>query len=307
MGKRFRKERHTVAYLLVHILTFASFIPRWIGTRVAGCIGILLYVTLGRERRRMYDNIALIYPDKKASAIRMQSVKTFYNLGISFFDALKLPSLPKEKFFSYIGDFDDSIFKEVEKQGRGAVFLSGHLSSFELQTQIAQLAGFKGFSIGAKLFDDRIDAIINKLRTRNGVRYIARDGALRGIIKALKENLFFGVLIDQDTTNDGVFAPFMGRPAFTPATSIKIALKQKSPILYYALARHKDGKYYPTIIRPNYELTGDVQKDLLAITKDFNEFYGAKILEHPEQWPWMHRRWKRSPADHPNVPSIDND
>lgn len=308
MGKQFKKERHLLAYLFVRMVIGCTVLtPRFIGWPIAGFIGHCFFYLLKKERSRTLENLTRVFPEKSSKEIRALALDVYRNLGYSFFDSIKLPSLSKEKVLSYVGEFDVSPFKPALEKGKGLIILAGHLSAFELQTQFAQLLGIDCVTVGAALFDKRIDDEINKLRTRNGVSYIGRDGAMRGILKALRAGKLFGVLIDQDTTPDGVFAPFLGSLAWTPATSIKMALKGKVPMMYLSMHRKKDKKYYVRIEEPTVEMTGDLTTDLLAIAAGFNKFYERDILAHPEQWPWMHRRWKRPPERYPHHPMVKLD
>lgn len=306
MGKQLKNERHLLAYLFVRFVIFCALLtPRCIGWPIAGFLGRSFYFLLRKERERTLSNLCKVYPQKSLSEIKSLALAMYSNLGYTFFDSIKLPSLSKEKCLSYVGDFNVEPLKKASQEKRGIIVLSGHLGAFELQTHFAEHLGVDCVTVGAELFDKRVDEEINKLRTRNGVSYISRDGAMRGILKALKAGQLFGVLIDQDTTADGVFAPFLGSLAWTPATSIKMALKGGVPLFYLAMHRGKDRKYYVNMIEPRVEMSGDRKTDLLAIASDFNKFYEKEILAHPEQWPWMHRRWKRTPERYPNIPTTE--
>lgn len=307
MGKQLKKERHLLAYLFVKIVIWCTLhTPRVIGWPVAGLIGCCFFHLLPKERARTLANLQRVFPQKSSKEIKKLALHMYRNLGYSFFDSIKLPALPRDKALKYLGDFDMDLIHKAMKKGKGLIVLAGHLGAFELQTQFAQLLGVDCVTVGAALFDKRIDEEINRLRTRNGVAYIGRDGAMRGILKALRAGKLFGVLIDQDTTPDGVFAPFLGSLAWTPATSIKMALKSGVPLLYLSMHRKSDKKYYVRIEEPAVELSGDLTTDLLAIAEGFNRFYEKQILAHPEQWPWMHRRWKRTPEQYPNVPTTES-
>ncbi|ERP31557.1 lipid A biosynthesis acyltransferase [Chitinivibrio alkaliphilus ACht1] len=226
--------------------------------------------------------------------------RVFRNLLIAFLDAVRLPELTDREFHQWI-EFDETVLQNAYRKGRGVIVLSGHLSAFELQSQIAQSFSYQNITVGSTLFDPRVETIIQEIRSRRGVHYIPRKNSLGKIIKALKNGAVFGVLIDQDTTKEGVFVPFLGQPAFTPTTSIKLAVKYDIPIIYVATYRDTTGKYHIVSHPCEIPATGDSVQDIYNIAKDFNQFYSSYIEQYPEQWVWIHDRWKRTPPSPPET------
>jgi len=217
LGKPFRKVRHTLAYLMVKIgITTILIIPRTIGVRLFSLLGLLSKYLLIPYNRIILENLNSIYGNTKTSKeIKKIRDGVFRNIGITLFDAVKLPSYNRDKFLKIV-TFDIDRIKEVyEQEQKGIILLGAHSSCFEVQPHIFAFHNFPIFVVGTNLFDKRIDDIVASLRSRNGVKYIPRDGAGRAIIKELRSGGLFGALIDQDATNDGVFAHFLGKLAFT--------------------------------------------------------------------------------------------
>jgi membrane-bound serine protease (ClpP class) len=199
---------------------------------------------------------------------------------------------------------NEDLVKEIFTSQSSVVVLGGHLSAFELKTHIFAMLGFKAMSIGSKLFDERVDEIFAKLRRRNGVSYYDRNGGIKNVMKNLKKGINLGVLIDQDATNDGVFVNFLGEEAFTPSTPIKIVMHGKIPLAYAFLVRGKHEKYVFYIEKAEIiETTNETESCILNLEK-FNERLGEFIKKYPEQWVWMHNRWKRKAKDFPAQLSI---
>ncbi len=308
MAKRFRRTRHLFGFLLLKtFVIFATVMPRNLGFRFFGALGYSIGLFLGGERKKAATHIQMIYKNELSSTEIKQLInRMFWHLGITLFDAIKLPSLPKEQFWSYVAEFDKETFEKAASKQKGIVALTGHLSCFELQSQLSSVAGFKALAVGAKLFDKRVDKLVENLRSRNGVEYQTRDGSGRKLLKALKKGALFGSLIDQDTTDDGVFAHFLGELAFTPTGPITLAYKFDIPLLFATFFRDENYKYHMVVEEHIFEKSGDKERDILHITEAFNSFYSEAIKAHPEQWVWMHRRWKRQPSDLPHIPNIEN-
>ncbi|MGM0443655.1 MAG: lysophospholipid acyltransferase family protein [Fibrobacterota bacterium] len=305
MAKPFRRLRHSLAYHLVRLVTAAArSLPRPLLSAMAVPMGLTAALFLHRERRRAFINLRRVYPARSKAALLLQTAAVFINMVRTFTDSVQIPDYGDERFFRTV-IMEGSAVKEAAARGRGVIALSGHLSAFELMTHCAQRYGIPCISVGTKIFDSRIEEIISTLRRRNGVEYIPRKRALPNIIRALKRGKTFGVLIDQDTTREGVFAPFLGKPAFTPSTTIKLALKYSVPIIYVAFYRDRRGRYHMESAHCPITPTGNLTRDILAIAADFNKFYEGYILEHPEQWVWIHRRWRKSPQEYPHIPVYD--
>lgn len=309
MGKPLRKLRHDLAYIIFTIVLHSVFIiPRFIGIRLFSFIGFLSGFLLIPYRKTIKENLDFIYGDTKSAKEKRDILNgVFINIGITLFDSVKLPSYHKEKFLEIV-KADLSEIKEVHKINKdGIVMLGAHSSCFELQPHIFVHNELPMFVIGAPLFDQRIDDKIVELRKRNGVTYYNRNGAGRAIIKELRNNSIFGALIDQDATNDGVFAHFLDKLAFTPTGPIRLALKIGAPIYPAFISREKDYTYKLHIgKREDFNKELPIEDTILRIAEETNKFLSDMIHTYPTQWVWMHKRWNRKREDYPNIISVDD-
>lgn len=307
MGMPFRRFRHALGYYLIRFALFSIKItPRPIGLFLFTLHGYTIGAILFMYRRQILENLDFIYGDSKSVREKKRIMwGVFANIGQTLFDAVKLPSLPKEKFNTIVQYDVEPFRKALERDERGVIALGAHLSCFELQSQIVAIADLPIVVIGAPLFDKRVDELIDGLRKRNGTSYMHRDGVGRRLLKELKSNKVFGALLDQDATSDGVFSYFMGKLAFTPTGPIRLAAKFKIPLFFNTLEREPGGKYRFTISEEiEIPHTGDDQHDLVLLAEKYNEFISKQIDKCPEQWVWMHRRWNRKREDLPKTPSI---
>jgi KDO2-lipid IV(A) lauroyltransferase len=131
-----------------------------------------------------------------------------------------------------------------------------------------------------------------------GVRTILRGkpGASRELIRIFKENRILGILIDQDTDVESTFVKFMGRPAWTPTAAASMAIKFGAPVIFGYIQRGSDNRHTVTIEGPlDLIRTGDEEKDVVANTAMLTNKIEDCIMRNPEQWVWMHRRWRRQP------------
>lgn len=307
MAGRAKNIRHTVAYVLVQLfVTSALWTPHFLGLPLFSFYGWIVGFILVPYRKEIVKNLSFVYGDSLSEKEKRKIANgVFVNLGKTAFDAIKLPSYSKEKFNSIVKADTNSFKTALDEHQKGIIALGGHLSCFELQSQICAMHDLPIVVIGAKLFDQRIDSIVENLRKRNGTTYMQRDGVGRKLLKELKNNKIFGALLDQDATKDGGFAHFLDHLAYTPTGPIRLALKFKIPLFFNVLERKPDNSYEFRIEGPiALPETGDDTEDLLILTEQYNSFISKQIRKCPDQWVWMHRRWKRKREDYQNTPSI---
>ncbi|MDR0303914.1 MAG: lysophospholipid acyltransferase family protein [Chitinispirillales bacterium] len=305
MARNSRKLRHDIAYI---IFSAAIFIikktPRFLGLRLFGFLGFLFGHILKKEREITKKNLKSVFENYSQKQINRITNGVFVNAGKSFFDGIRIPEYSKEKFFKIVRLENENLTKEIFSNPNGTIILGSHLSAFELKTHIAAKLGFKGMSIGSRLFDKRIDKIFVNLRERNGVKYYERNGGMKNVLKNLKNGFNFGVLVDQDATNNGIFVNFLGKEAFTPSAPIKIAARYKIPLAWSFLIRENNDKYLFYIERAEIIETENETESFILNLEKFNDKLGEFIKKYPEQWVWMHRRWKREAKDFPPQLSI---
>ena len=148
--------------------------------------------------------------------------------------------------------------------------------------------------------DGKVNELLLGLRSRLGVRTVLRGsgGAARQILRTLRSGDVLGAIIDQDIKIDGVFVEFFGRPAYTPTGPVALALRAGSPVVLGCTWREPDGAQRVRF-DPPIDLAlqaGEHRKAAIhRYTAEFTAWLEARIREHPEQWVWIHRRWRRRP------------
>jgi KDO2-lipid IV(A) lauroyltransferase len=175
--------------------------------------------------------------------------------------------------------------------GRGVLIVTGHCGNWELLAAAINCRGL-GMRVVARALDEpELQELLVALRDRFGSRTIerGRPGAARELLRALREGAL-GMLIDQDTRVEGVWVPFFGRPAYTPVGAARIALKQDAAVVPSFIERLPDGRHLARFLPPL-----DLPDDETEATALMTAAIEAQIRRVPEQWVWMHRRWRRQP------------
>ena len=296
-------KNDTIFILFKFMLVFAKVVPLKIGMAIGSFMGKGAFLFLVSERQKTLDHLELAFPEKDEKW-RYETGKTvFMNLGISFFelghlDDLLLSIEGKGKNPGYITFVGREYLDKQLEGGRGGLFALAHIDNWELMAASIAKAGYPANEVVRKLYDPRIDKILNDHRTKYNYRPIMREGkaAIPEIIRIFQENEFIGLLMDQDTKVRGVFAPFFGHLAHTPSGPAYLAYQTDFDMIPIYMARNANWGHtitvYPPIPRPK---TGDSKKDIFEYTCLLNNAVEEKIRKHPTEWVWMHKRWKTRP------------
>ena len=175
--------------------------------------------------------------------------------------------------------------------------MTAHMGNWELLAGVIIMQGFTAAVVGRRIYYEPYNRWIVRLRDAVKVRTIYRDQAVRGIHAMLKQNGIVGLLPDQDMDNvRGIFVDFFGHPAYTSVAPVKFALSSGSPILPAFMMRLPGDRYKLVtgkLIRPKLE--GDRDKTIRKYTEAWMQCFEEMIRKYPDQWAWMHDRWKTTP------------
>jgi Kdo2-lipid IVA lauroyltransferase/acyltransferase len=290
--------KNSILYILAKTAFLSALLlPRPAGLRLFGTLGRLAFLLPNIEKKRTLEHLRLVFgaswSEKK---IRSTAGNVYASLGMNLFDAVNLSHASPEVFNALVRYSDLSGFREAFGRGRGVIVITAHVGCFELLLHFTARHGFKSFAIGQRSFDPRLDRLIRRIRSGEGIDYMDRSESPRKIIRGLQEGKVFGVLIDQDTNVEGVFAQFLGRTAYTPSGPLRIAMRFGIPAVVATITRHPDNTHYVSFSRTlEFSDSGDFENDLLKNVQTANDLISEAIMRSPEQWVWMHRRWKRRP------------
>lgn len=184
--------------------------------------------------------------------------------------------------------------QEALAKGKGLIIASGHLGNWELGAVAMAASGIPLSIVARPLDNPRLDARLCAIRRAGGSEILQKRNALRALREVLARGRGVAVLIDQDARDQGVFVDFFGRPASTVPSVAAVALRSGSPLVVTAMRREPGHlshvlSFEPVEIPPS---SGDRKEDARALTALLTKKLEARIRRAPEQWLWMHRRWK---------------
>lgn len=295
------KLQESLEYALAWtILSGLGVLPRPLAIAVGLTIGRLAYLLPGNLRRTGQCNLEIAFPEMP-DAERGQLLRgCFASLGRLLGEFSQLPSATPESLRKII-EYDEvglAHLREAEKNKRGVIFLTGHLGVWELHSFGWSALEYPLSFLVRPLDNALIEEMIEAVRTRFGNRAINKQSAARQSLRVLREGGTLGVLSDLNTqTREGVFVPFFGKLACTTAGIAVLALKTDAVVIPTCAVWNKERKRYFFHGDPPVELvrTGDQDKDIEVNTANFAAAVERMVRLYPDQWLWIHKRWKTRP------------
>jgi Kdo2-lipid IVA lauroyltransferase/acyltransferase len=277
------------------MLSFSNLLPRSWWLAFCGNLGRLAFMIMPRFQKLTITHLALAYGHERSTEEIYELAKRVYvmlgkNAG-DIFRSMEVKSLADlEKFLVTTGLEN---FHSANAKNRGVIFLTCHLGAFDMQITNMALRGLKPNIIGTTLKDPRLNDLLTNYRNAYGAIAIERGKETFRLIKALKSGGAIAILIDQDTNVKSVPVDFFGMKASTPIGAAVLAQKTKAAVVPTIIYLGEDNLQHMEIF-PEIEVTssGDEEQDIIINTQRFTRFIEDQIRRHPEQWVWMHERWK---------------
>lgn len=268
--------------------------------KFSGFLGGIAFHLFKEAREITLKNLSDVFGDQK-TAVEIQKLakQVFRMIGANAGDilrALPIDSLDKLKRFVRIEG--EEHLKAAMNKGKGVIMITGHIGAFEFVGSYLGLAGYHPLIIGTALKDEKLNSMLVKQRVSRGAEAIERGRETFKIMKALKSGRLVAMLIDQDTRVKSRFINFMGRPAATPIGGTLMAQRTGAAVIPIYIRLQPDYtqllQVYPEVV---LECSGDEEKDLITNTQRISDTTERAILKNPEQWVWMHERWKTKPGE----------
>jgi KDO2-lipid IV(A) lauroyltransferase len=300
-----KRTRRTLRIWAIRLgLWLGAVLPFRLVWAVGGLIGQVAWWVGRSDRELALAHLAFAFPEKSDEERRAIARATFLHYGHGAAEAAQMPRIDRtlERYVGFAGD-GEAMLRGASQAGKGFIFVTGHLGSWELLARRIVRAGVPAIVIAARSWDRRLDDMVEAFRMRGGVPTLFREdpGGGRKLLRSLREGMALGILIDQDTKVQSVFVPFFGHLASTPRAAADLALRFGCPVFVGWSRRRgpKAGDGYVLEVEPVTFDPAPVDKEAeaLRITAHCTARMEQAIRVAPEQWVWMHRRWKTKPPE----------
>jgi Kdo2-lipid IVA lauroyltransferase/acyltransferase len=286
------------------ILQMLGMLPRGMARGVGALAARGLYAMTPKLRKTADINLRIAFPEwsegRRAEVIRGM----VRNLGWMAAEFARLPKYSRKNIENVVVLDGHENFLEGQRRGKGVLVLTGHIGAWELSSFAHALYGYPMHYMARPLDNRRIDALVNRYRCLAGDQPIFKNESARAMLKVLKDGGTIGILADQNTLpTEGVFVDFFGKQACATAGIARVALHTDAAVVPGYAVWDEALKKYRLRFEPAVELirTGDTELDVLESTQRFAKVLEAIIRRYPEQWVWVHARWKMRPAGEPEL------
>jgi len=290
-----RRLEFALVWILVKLLGLP---PRRTARDLGALIGRIAFLLTPRLRRTGDLNLRLAFPEKTASE-RRKILRTLYrNLGWLLAEFCQMPRYTPDQSRSFIRYEGLEHYLAARDQGKGVLVLTGHLGAWELSSFYHSLMGYPMSIVIRRLDNPLVDGLVNQIRCLHGNQVLHKDDFARGLLAAMKRGETVGILMDTNMTPpQGVFVDFFGHAACTGSGLARVARRTGATVVPGFLLWDEATQQYVLRFGAALDLpvTEDAEADALAYTALFTRVVEEYVRQYPDQWLWLHRRWKTRP------------
>jgi Kdo2-lipid IVA lauroyltransferase/acyltransferase len=287
------------------ILKLLGLLPRPAARAVAEVVAKMLSWSQPRLRHTAMTNLRLAFPEWTDAKRREVIGRMTRNLGWMAAEFAHFPKLSRENIEKLVVLDGFENFEAARRLGKGVIFLTGHMSAWELAPFAQALYGHPLSFLARAIDNERVNWLIDSYRCLSGNRPIEKNNSARAMLRVLHDGGTVGVLADQNTdVDEGVFVDFFGIPAATTTGLVRMARHTGATVVPAFLFWDETMRKYRLRFEPSVAMrstggdeAGDVRENAARCNKAIEDY----IRAHPDQWLWVHKRWKNRPPGEPSL------
>jgi Kdo2-lipid IVA lauroyltransferase/acyltransferase len=295
-----RKLEYAAAWPFIKLL---GILPRPFARAFAIAISQFVYLFHVRLRRVGMRNLQMAFPEKSERERKRILRAEFTSLGRQLAELCQFPRYTPENVDDVVVYEQLENYERAYARGKGVLFLTAHFGGWELSAFAHSLHGHRVNIVMRPMDNPYLDGMLQSYRTMHGNKVVPKDDFVRGLLAAMKAGETVGILMDTNMTPpQGVFVDFFGIPACTASGLARIALRTDAAVVPGFTIWDESLRKYRLCFDPALELvrTGDLEADIVKNTQNFTKVIEEYVRKYPEQWLWVHRRWKtRPPGEKP--------
>ncbi len=297
--------RQRLEFIIVFALVRGlGLLPRRWSRAIGAGLGAVAFAFTGRLRRTGERNLALAFPESDA-AWRSKTLRRLYrNLGLQLAEFCRMRRYTSDNTRSFLRYAGLEHYLAAREARHGVLVVTGHLGMWEISSFYHSLMGYPMSMVIRRLDNPMVDRLVNGIRCLHGNTVLHKDDFARGLLGAMRRGDTVGILMDTNMTPpQGVFVDFFGTLACTASGLARVAMRTQAAVLPGFLTwRAAENKYVLEFgERLQLVRSGDDDEDILVNTQICTTAIEDWVRRYPEQWLWVHRRWKTRPAGEPSL------
>jgi Kdo2-lipid IVA lauroyltransferase/acyltransferase len=283
-------------------ITILGLMPRPVSRALAIGLGQVVYLLHFRLRQVGMRNLAMVFPEKTVAERARILRGVFTSLARQLAELCQFPKYTVENIDEVVTYDGLENYERAYAQGKGVLFLTAHFGGWELSAFAHSLHGHWLHIVMRPMDNEYLDRMLQHYRTMHGNKTVAKDDFVRGLLAAMKAGETVGILMDTNMTPpQGIFVDFFGIPACTASGLARIALRTDAAVVPGFTIWDPALRKYRLRFDPALQLirTGHLEADIAANTQMFTKVIEDYVRKYPDQWLWVHRRWKTRPEGQP--------
>lgn len=286
---------------MMALLKIAAFIigrlPVALSVFLGRRLGSVVYAIDRKRKLITMENLRRAYGSELSDAqIERITKGVFIHLATVFFEFMRIPWMKESDLDGYVDFVGLENIDRALRRGKGVMLFTAHIGNWELMAAALGLKGYPVQIVARTLDNPLMEEFVKWARTRSSNSILAKNRAMRRLIKRLSENAIVGILLDQNVAREeGVFVDFFNIPACTNRGPAMLAVATGAAVIPIFTVR--EGTRHKVFIMDEVEMrdTGEREADAAFNTAGCTRIIEEEIRRHPEQWFWVHRRWKTRP------------
>jgi KDO2-lipid IV(A) lauroyltransferase len=292
-------------WLVMAVARALEWLPRAQARRLAEVLAWCVYRLHGRLRRVGQRNLELAFPEISSKSKRAELLRgLFRHLGWQLVEFCRMSRYTAENTRDWIRTEGLDHYLAAQARGKGVLIVTGHLGAWELSSFYHSLTGHPMSMVARRLDNRPLDEFVNAIRCLHGNRVLPKDDFARGLLTAMRAGETVGILMDTNMTPpQGVFVDFFGRKACAASGLARVALKTGAAVLPGFMLWEEAERRYVLHFGTELKFTrsADAEAEILAATQQCTSVIESWIRRYPDQWLWIHRRWKTRPPGEPGL------
>ncbi|HET6671241.1 MAG TPA: lysophospholipid acyltransferase family protein [Pyrinomonadaceae bacterium] len=304
MAKRGRLQTLLEYTLARAVLSGLGILPRKLAVAVGRSLGRIGYLLFSDLRRTGSRNLNIAFPDVSQGERKRMLRGCFDNLGRMLGEFSQLSRITPDQFRQIVDCEGLDHLRSAQARGQGVILFTGHLGAWEFTSFALSAFGLPFSFMVRRLDNELIERMIDKVRQRFGNRTLDKNAVSRQALRALNEGGTLGMLPDVNMlAREGVFVDFFGTPASTTSMLAKLALRTGAALVPIYAPWDKQRQRFLLQLEPplRVERTGDEAEDVQRLTAAVMASIENVVRRYPEQWLWIHKRWKTRPPGEPEL------